>query len=95
MLQFLRLCGGTLKSLDISRTVITGDTLVQYTGSLPCLENLNCGYTGLTEEGLLQFLRLCGGTLKSLDIRGTDLTGDTLVQYTGSFPCLENLVTLD
>ena len=40
LLQILQLCGITLRSLDLSRTDITGENLSEYKGTLPCLENL-------------------------------------------------------
>jgi len=55
LLQILQLCGITLRSLDLSRTDITGENLSEYKGTLPCLENLNMrDCEQLTNKGLLQ-----------------------------------------
>ncbi|XP_023343578.1 F-box/LRR-repeat protein 14 [Eurytemora carolleeae] len=92
LLQILQLCGSTLRSLDISRTNITGENLSEYKGTLPCLENLNMSFcTQLTNKGLLQILQLCGSTLRSLDISRTNITGENLTEYKGTLPCLKNL----
>jgi len=92
LLQIIQLCGSTLRSLNIEFTNITGETLSDYKGTLPCLENLNMtSCKQLTDKGLLQILHLCGSTLRSLDIRITNTTGEYLSEYKGTLPCLENL----
>jgi len=91
-LQILQLCGSTLRSMVLYGTHITGENLSEYKGTLPCLENLNMSYCKqLTNKGLLQILQLCGSTLRSLDILGTNITGENLSEYKGTLPCLENL----
>ena len=75
LLQILQFCGSTLRSLDISYTNITGENLSEYKGTLPCLNNLAiASCEQLTDKGLLQILQLCGSTLRSLDISGTNIT---------------------
>jgi len=92
LLQILQLCGSTLRSLDISGAFINGLNLSENKGTLPCLQNLNMSCCcNLTETGLLLILQLCGSTLRSLDISGTDVTGENLFKYKGTLPCLENL----
>ena len=92
LLQILQLCGSTLKSLDISGTRITGKNLSEYKGTLLCLENLNMSSCEqITNNGLLQILQLCGSTLRSLNISGTNMTGENLSEYKGTLPCIENL----
>ena len=100
LLHILQLCGSTLRSLDISRTHITGEYPSEYKVTLPFLENLNMKYSfkltnsetkQLTNKGLLQILQLCGSTLRSLDIGYTHITGENLSEYKGTLPCLENL----
>ncbi|XP_023348402.1 F-box protein At3g58530 [Eurytemora carolleeae] len=92
LLQILQLCGSTLTSLDIGYTKITGESLSQYKGTLPCLENLNMrNCRQLTNGGLLHILQLCGSTLRSLNISGTNITGENLSEYKGTLPCLETL----
>ena len=91
-LRILEQCGSTLKSLNLSDSIITGELLIDYTGTLPCLENLNISYCKLlTGNGLLNILQFCGSTLKSLDISNTDITGENIYEYEGTLPCLENL----
>ena len=36
-------------------------------------------------------LKLCGSTLRSLDIRFTNITGENLSEYKDTLPCFENL----
>ena len=100
LLHILQLCGSTLRSLDISRTHITGEYPSEYKVTLPFLENLNMKYSfkltnsetkQLTNKGLLQILQLCGSTLRSLNIQFTNITGENLSEYKGTLPCLENL----
>ena len=74
LLQTLRNFGGTIQSLNISRTNITGGPLWDYDQSLPCIKNLNCTRTLLTDTGLLQLIWLCGSQLESLDISRTYLS---------------------
>ena len=82
----------TKRSLNIGFTNITGEYLSEYKGTLPCLENLNMySCEQLTDRGLLQILQLCGSTLRSLDIAGSNITGENLSEYKGTLPCLENL----
>ena len=90
-LQMLRLYGSSLKSLYIGETNITGVNLSQLRGSLPCLENLNCSnYEKLEKDGFLQIMRLCGRSLKSLNLKtlnvgGTYITDDCLEIIHGKF----------
>ena len=91
LLQFLQLCGSTLRSLIISGTDITGENLSEYKGTLPCLENLDMRYCQLTDRELVQIFKLCGSTLRSLDLSDTNITGENLSEYKGTLPCLENL----
>ena len=92
LLQILQLCGHSLRSLDITRTNITGENLSKYKGTLPCLENLNMrNCRQLTNKGILQILQLCESKLRSLDIGGTNITGENLSEYKGTLPCLGKL----
>ena len=91
-LQLLEQCGRTLKSLTLENSIITGEILIKYKGTLPCLENLNMKLCKqLTYKGLLQILQLCGSTLRFLDIGCTDITGENLSEYKGTLHCLVNL----
>ena len=92
LLQMLQFCGSTLRSLDISEANITGENLSEYKGTLPCLENLNMNECKqLTNKGLLQILKLCGSTLRSLNISFTNITEENLSEYKETLPCFENL----
>ena len=91
LLQIFKVCGTTLRSLDLCNTFITGESLVEYSGTLACLENLNGSGSPITGRGLLQIFKVCGTTLRSLDLCNTDITGESLVEYSGTLPCLEKL----
>ena len=92
LLQMLQFCGSTLRSLDISEANITGENLSEDKGTLPCLENLNMNECKqLTNKGLLQILKLCGSTLRSLNISFTNITVENLSEYKETLPCFENL----
>ena len=91
LLQILRLCDKTLRSLNLANTDITGESLVGYSGTLACLENLNLRGCPISDEGLLQIFKVCGKTLRYLNLTGTNITGESLVGYSGTLACLENL----
>ena len=97
LLQIFKVCGTTLRSLDLSNTDIlcyshiTGESLVEFSGTLACLENLNGRSSGITDRGLLQIFKVCGKTIRSMDLSNTDITGESLVEYSGTLPCLEKL----
>ena len=78
----------TLRSLDISRTNITGEA--QY-GTLHALQSLNLEGSRLTDTGLLQTIRQCGGTIQSLNISRTNITGGPLWDYDQSLLSIQNL----
>ena len=92
--QILQLCSRALKSLNLSYTYITGETLAEGTDtSLVCLENLNLEWcTQLTDTAFVQTIQLCGRTLKSLDISYTNITLQNLTEYDGTLPCIEHLI---
>ena len=91
LLQIFKVCGTTLRSLYLDSTYVTGESLVEYSGTLACLENLNGIYTQINDTGLLQIFKVCGTTLRSLDLRNTYITGESLVEFSGTLACLENL----
>ena len=91
-LQIIEQSGKTLKSLNLSNSKISGDKLVEYNGPLSCLEKLELkGCRRLTDTGLQQILKLCGKTVRSLNLAGTNITGESLVGYSGVLACLEDL----
>ena len=65
-LRILKLCGRTLKSLDISYSKLTGENLTEYNGTLPCIEHLYLKGCEFTDIGLIQLLQLPEKKLKSL-----------------------------
>ena len=92
LLQIFKVCGKTLRSLNLANTDITGESLVEYSGTLACLENLDMERCSqLTERGLLQIFKLCGKTLRSLNLAVTNITGVNLDEFDGTLACLENL----
>ena len=91
LLQIFKVCGKTIRSMDLSNTNITGESLVEYSGTLACLENLNLNLCQITDRGLLQIFKVCGKTIRSMDLSNTDITGESLVEYSGTLACLENL----
>ena len=66
-LQILDQCGSTLRSLTLDSSVITGE--IEFHGTLPCLESLCLMYCEeFTVKGLVQILRHCRSTLRSLNV---------------------------
>ena len=93
LLEILNIFGGTLQSLDICWNEITGNNLSEIQGTLPCMENVNLNLCKkFTDHGLLQIVRLCGKTLKSLNINSTLISGKNLSDHNGTLPCIETLV---
>ena len=80
LLQIIRICGPTLKELDIADTFVTGESLGEYSGSLPNVEKLDCTDAfNLTDESLLDLLDFCGDKLKSLVLQGAFVTCESLI----------------
>jgi len=91
-LQTLRQIRSTIKFLTLSNSNISGKILSEFNETLPCLENLNLNFCRqLTNKGLLQILQLCGSTVRSLDVFGTQISGETLAEYRNTLPCLVSL----
>ena len=91
LIQIFTVCDRTLRSLNLDSTYVTGESLVGYSGTLACLETLNCSFSQITDEGLVQIFKVCGTTLRSLDLCSTYITGESFVEYSGTLVCLENL----
>ena len=49
------------------------------------LEKLSLPYCGLTQQGLLELLRMCGRKLQDLDVSWTNITGEGLEELQGKF----------
>ena len=101
LLQIIRICGSTLKELDIADTFVTGESLEEYSGSLPNVEKLDCTDAfNLTDEALQELLGFCGDKLKSLVLQGTFLTCESLIDldtqlHIQNLECHESSVTDD
>ena len=80
-LQSLNLCNTGLSETNII------SILEKCKGSLQSLSVTD----NVTDTFLLQIVQLCGSTLKSLDIRYTNITGENLSEYNGTLPCLTDL----
>ena len=92
--NLLKVCASTLESLDIADSPIT-DTVFQefkIKGMLRNIEHLalvDC--KGLTDEGFLSILEMCGPSLNSVTINDTMITGEIACRFTGKLPNLESL----
>ena len=91
LLQIFKVCGKTLRNLNLAITHVTEESLVGYSGTLACLENLDLSSCPISDEGLLQIFKVCGKTLRNLNLAYTNVTGESLVGYSGTLACLENL----
>ena len=93
LLHILRICGPSLKSLNISKAEVTGEILSEHKGPQPVLQHLNISKTErkITDKGLIQILNTFGKTLVSLDVSVSRVTGRNLRKFKGSLPCLANL----
>ena len=82
LLQLFKVCGKTLRSLNLANTNITGDSLVGYSGTLACLENLDLSECEqITDDRLLQIFKVCGKTLRNLILDATCITRENLLKY--------------
>ena len=85
MVKSLQICGSTLISLDMSNSNATGENLSEVKGQLLYLENLHLrSFTQLNDSGLLQILKLCGKSLRVLNISFSSISGENLFEYPGS-----------
>ena len=91
LLKIFKKFGNSLKTLDLSRTKVTGDTLSGITETLPKITELTfCACYELTDTGLLNLVRLGGMTLVIMNIVDARMiTGEKLMEYEGTLPCLE------
>ena len=93
LLLILDTCGIQLISLDVTGSRITGEGFHVLQDKFTNMEKLSLkGCDGLTQQGLLDILRMCGRRLQDLDISGTNITSQGLGQLQGK---LANLKTLD
>ena len=92
MTDILQVCGTNLKDLDVSNTQITDEYLSGFKGKLIHLENLalaDC--KGITQQGILELLQLCGSQLKDLGLSRTKVTGEGMSVLHDKFIKLETL----
>ena len=91
LLKIFQKFGNSLKSLNLCRTNITGGILSKFTVSLPVITELKFGQCyQLTDTGLINLLQLSKQTLVYMDINGSRITGENLIEINGTLPCLEN-----
>ena len=90
--QLLMQIGSTIKFLKVSNLSISGEILIEFNETLPCLENLNLSFCKqLSNKGLVRILQLCGSTLISLYVSNTNITKQNFTEYKETLPCLKNL----
>ena len=78
LMQLLRLCENSIGSLSIGGTSVSGEGLINLP-ALPHLEYLNChSAKKLSDSGLVQLLRIGGKTLTGLNLRSTNISGESL-----------------
>ena len=74
-------CSYLLKSLDLSVTKFTGESLSGSNIQLKKLETLQLSWNKLQDHGLGALLSVCGPKLYLLDLSWTNISGDGLTGY--------------
>ena len=93
MKDILQMCGTRLKVLDMSGTKVTDEYLSGFKEKLINLETLTLvDIEGITQQGISEFLQLCGTLLKALDLSETNVTGEGMTVLKEKFINLESLV---
>ena len=91
--NILRIFGKSLKYLDLNTTPITGEGLSEFRFTLSNLQRLDCyGCRSLTDKGLCEIFRICGGSLSALKVLHTSVSGEGLSEFQDSLP---NITKLD
>ena len=76
LVKILRISGSKLIVLTLADTNITGMGLEKEVKALPMLENLKLSFCcNLTNEGLVEILRISGNKLRVLNLFGNRITG--------------------
>ena len=88
-LQIFKVCGKTLRNLNLTHTNVTGESWFGFSGTLACLKNLNLSCSQITDRGLSQILPHCGKTLRYLNLACANITGESLVGYSGNLTSLD------
>ena len=86
---FLKL-GSSLHHLDLKLTPISGESLGYINASISKLKNISCFGSNLTDTGLRHLVRLCGASLRSLNVGYTRVSVEVPFPKS-SLPLLENL----
>ena len=92
LLKILGICGIQLTSLDVTGSTVTGEGFHVLKDKFSNMEKLcleKC--VGLTQQGLLQILKMCGSRLQDLNISETDITGQGLEELQEKFADLKAL----
>ena len=84
-----KLCGSTLKTLDLSSVEVK---LFKYKKNLRCVEILDLGSCSINDDHLMLIPKLCGSTLKYIDISHACITGENLSIAPGTLNSLEHLI---
>ena len=87
--ELLRMCGHAMKSLDLSSTTTTGESLIGITEQFEEIEMNDFAWSPITDKGLCEFLRICGQKLISLNLCGTSVKAEGLGEFTSSLSRLE------
>ena len=76
----------------LSWSRITGEGFHVLQGKFTHMEKLSLGQCrGITQQGLLEILKMCGCKLQNLDISNTNITGQGLEELHGKFADLKTL----
>ena len=91
----LNMCGAALNHLGVSGRNISGagaglSVFQEKFQNLEILQMFSC--ENLTDEGLLDILKMCGEALKQLDVSETFVSGAALSALQDRFPNLENIM---
>ena len=81
-----------LIKVSLSRArLITGETLQLHSSSAQNIQHLALIFCSLTDKGLLKILQICGIQLTSLDVTGSEITGEGFDVLQDKFTNMETL----
>ena len=86
LLKILSICGNQLTLLDLTGSRVTGEGFNVLQDKFTNMEKLCLKHcVGLTNQGLLEILMMCGSKLQDLNISRIDTTGQGLEKLQGKF----------